>query len=162
MRPSGASSTTSTSPSRSPETDPSSADAVKGIIPREWLDGDERELGTVSEGYLQGLVPSEMSEPRPTVATERRVVMLDEADTAPARAGGVKGISFQVPWARVHGYWQGKMALPPERWREGPEAAVVVLVLDPEVAGGQDVVIRSDLASWVDVCRTVGIAEIVD
>jgi len=135
---------------------------VKGIIPRRWLDGDERELELVGEGYLQGLVPSEMSESMPTTATERRVVMLNGAVGLPVRGARRSGIFFEVPWARVHGYWQGVMPLPPERWRDGPEAAVLVLVLDPEAGGGQDVVLRSNLSSWVDVCRTIGIAEIVD
>lgn len=136
---------------------------MKGIIPRKWLDGDERDLGLVGEGYLQGLVPSEMSEAMPTTATERRVVMLGGPGDAAARtAARAKAIFFQVPWACVHGYWQGTMPLPPERWRDGPEGAVLVLVLDPEAAGGQDVVLRSNLASWVDACQTIGISEIID
>ncbi|CAN5709998.1 hypothetical protein BH24ACT2_BH24ACT2_09210 [soil metagenome] len=135
---------------------------MKGIIPRRWLDGDERELGLVGEGYLQGLTPSEMSDSMPTTATERRVVMLGGPAEPPARAGRARKIFFQVPWASVYGYWQGMMPLPPERWRDGPEAAVVVLVLDPQAAGGQDVVLRSNLASWVEACRTIGISEIVD
>ena len=135
---------------------------MKGIIPRKWLEGDEHELGFVGEGYLQGLVPSEMSETMPTTATERRVVMVGEPSEAPPRARGIPGIFFQVPWASVCGYWQGVMPLPPERWRDGPDATVVVLVLDPEAAGGKDVVIRTNLAAWVDACRRVGIAEIVD
>lgn len=136
---------------------------MKGIIPRKWLEGDERELGLVGEGYLQGLIPSEMSDSMPTTATERRVVMLGEPAEAAARASRPRnGIYFQVPWACVCGYWQGLMPLPPERWREGPEAAVVVLVLEPEAAGGKDVVLRSNLASWVDACRAIGIPEIVD
>ena len=135
---------------------------MKGIIPRRWLEGDERDLGLVGEGYLQGLIPSEMSDSMPTTATERRVVMLDGPGEPTPRAARARNIFFQVPWASVHGYWQGMMPLPPERWRDGPEAAVVVLVLDPEAAGGQDVVLRSNVASWVDACRTIGISEIVD
>ncbi len=136
---------------------------MKGIIPRRWLDKDEHELGFVGEGYLQGQIPSEMSESMPTTATERRVVMLDDPVESPGRPGSrAQGVFFQVPWARVHGYWQGMMPLPPERWRDGPEAAVLVLVLDPEAAAGQDVVLRSNLASWVDACRTIGISEIID
>jgi len=135
---------------------------VKGIIPRRWLDGEERELGLVGEGYLQGLIPSEMSDSMPTTATERRVVMLGGPAEPLARAGRARNIFFQVPWASVYGYWQGMMPLPPERWRDGPEAAVVVLVLDPQAAGGQDVVLRSNLASWVEACRTIGISEIID
>ncbi len=98
----------------------------------------------------------------PTTATERRVVMLGGPGEPPARAGRARNIFFQVPWASVYGYWQGMMPLPPERWRDGPETAVVVLVLDPQAAGGQDVVLRSNLASWVEACRTIGISEIID
>lgn len=134
---------------------------MKGIIPRKWLEAGERELGLVGEGYLQGLVPSEMSESMPTTATERRVVMLGEAGEAPP-AGRTPGIHFQIAWACVCGYWRGPMPLPPERWREGPEGTVLVLVLDPEAGGGRDVVIRDNLASWEDACRTIGIPEIVD
>ncbi len=135
---------------------------MKGIIPRRWLDDDERELGVVGEGYLQGKIPSEMSESMPTTATERRVVMLGGPAEPPTRPGRARGIFFQAPWTCVHGYWQGMMSLPPERWRDGPEAAVLVLVLNPETAGGQDVVLRSNLASWVDACRTIGLSEIID
>lgn len=135
---------------------------MKSLIPRKWLDGDERELGVVGEGYLQGMVPTEMSDSVPTTATERRVVMLGGLDDHEGRAGRANAIVFQVPWASVHGYWQGVMPLPPERWRDGPEGRVVVLVLNPEAAGGQDVVLRSNLVSWVEACRTVGIPEILD
>lgn len=132
------------------------------MIPRNLLDADERELDVVGEGYLQGLVPSEMSDARPTTATERRVMMLrDGGDPLPS-SGRNDGIFFQVPWASVNGYWQGSMPLPPERWRDGPEGAVLVLVLDPEAAGGQDVVLRTNLSSWVETCQTIGISEIVD
>ncbi len=135
---------------------------MKSLIPRKWLDGDERELGVVGEGYLQGMVPTEMSDSVPTTATERRVVMLGGLDDHEGREGRANAIVFQVPWASVHGYWQGVMPLPPERWRDGPEGRVVVLVLNPEAAGGQDVVLRSNLVSWVEACRTVGIPEILD
>lgn len=135
---------------------------MKGIIPRKWLDGDERELGLVAEGYLQGLVPSEMSDAMPTTATDRRVLMLGERDPRLDHDRQPDGIFFQVPWASVHGYWQGSMPLPPERWRDGPEGDVVVLVLDPEAAGGQDVVLRSNLPAWVEACQRLGISEIVD
>lgn len=149
-------------PSPSPDLRPNlPPDTVKGIIPRKWLEADERELGLVAEGYLQGLVPSEMSESMPTTATERRVVMLARPGEAPS-PGRTTGIHFQVPWACVCGYWRGRMPLPPERWRDGPEAAVLVLVLDPEAGEGKDVVIRDHLASWEDACRTIGIPEIVD
>ncbi len=135
---------------------------VRSLIPRTSLEHDERELDLVGEGYLQGLVPSEMSESTTTTATERRVVMLAGPADPEGRGGAAQAIVFEVPWASVHGYWQGMMPLPPERWRDGPEGEVVVLVLDPEVAEGQDVVLRSNLASWVEACREIGIPEIVD
>ncbi|MDP9453699.1 MAG: hypothetical protein M3P97_10015 [Actinomycetota bacterium] len=135
---------------------------MRSLIPPEWLERDERALDLVGEGYLQGLVPSEMSESSPTTATQRRVVMLAGLADAQGAGGRASAITFQVAWASVHGYWRGVMPLPPERWREGPEGEVVVLVLDPEVAEGQDVVLRSNLASWVDACREIGIPEILD
>ncbi|HWH35513.1 MAG TPA: hypothetical protein VNT56_09385 [Acidimicrobiales bacterium] len=135
---------------------------MKGIIPRKWLDGDERELDLVGEGYLQGLVPSEMSDAMPTTATERRVMMLGERDPRLDHGRRPDRIFFQVPWTSVHGYWQGSMPLPPERWRDGPEGDVVVLVLDPEAAGGQDVVLRSNLPAWIEACQRIGISEIFD
>ena len=134
---------------------------MKGIIPRKWLEADERQLGLIGEGYLQGQIPSEMSESMATTATDRRVVMLAYHGQAPP-SGRAKGIHFQISWACVCGYWRGQMPLPPERWRDGPEASVLVLVLDPEAGGGKDVVIRDNLASWEDACRTIGISEIVD
>lgn len=135
---------------------------MKSLIPRTSLEHDESELDLVGEGYLQGLVPSEMSESAPTTATERRVVMVGGLTDLQGRSGPARVIVFEVPWASVYGYWQGLMPLPPERWRDGPEGEVVVLVLDPEVADGQDVVLRSNLASWVEACREIGIPEIVD
>lgn len=150
------------SPSPSPDLRPNPPpDTVKGIIPGKWLEADERQLALVGEGYLQGQVPSEMSESMPTTATDRRVVMLAQPGEPPP-SGRVAGIYFQIPWACVCGYWRGQMPLPPERWREGPEASVLVLVLDPEAGGGKDVVIRDNLASWEDACRAIGISEIVD
>ncbi len=116
----------------------------------------------VGEGYLQGLMPTDMSDAVVTVATERRVVMLGGLSDLEGRRGRANAIVFEVPWASVFGYWQGLMPLPADRWREGPEAQVVVLVLDPEVADGHDVVIRSNLAPWVEACRTIGIPEILD
>lgn len=135
---------------------------MKSLIPRKWLDADERELDVAGEGYLQGLVPTEMSDSVPTTATERRVVMLGGLADHEGRNARANAIVFQVPWASVHGYWQGVMPLPPERWRDGPEGQVIVLVLNPEAAGGQDVVLRSNLDSWVAACRAIGIPEILD
>ncbi len=135
---------------------------MRSLIPRHWLHGDEHELGVVGEGYLQGLMPTEMSDPVVTAATERRVVMLGGLSDLEGRAGRANAIVFEVPWTSVYGYWRGLMPLPPDRWREGPEGQVVVLVLDPEVAEGHDVVIRSNLGAWVEACRTIGIPEILD
>lgn len=135
---------------------------MRSLIPRQWLEVDERELGVVGEGYLQGLMPTEMSEPVVTAATERRVVMLGGLGDLEGRSGRANAIVFQVPWASVYGYWQGLMPLPADRWREGPEAQVVVLVLDPEAADGHDVVLRSNLGAWVEACGTVGVPEILD
>lgn len=134
---------------------------MRGLIPQQWLEGDEHELGVVGEAYLQGLFPSEMSEAVATTATERRVVMLGGLADLEGH-GEADVIVFQVPWASVYGYWQGVMPLPPERWRDGPEGPVVVLVLDPDIADGQDVVIRSHLDAWVEACAAMGVPEILD
>lgn len=131
---------------------------MKSGIPPKWLEDGERELGVLGHAYLQGVDLAEVSESRPAAATERRVVVLDGG----ADGQRPSGIFFQVPWTCVVGYWVGTMPFPPELWREGPDGEVVVLVLDPEVTGGQDVVIRSDLDAWVGAIRSVGIPEIRD
>ncbi|HEV2068322.1 MAG TPA: hypothetical protein VGR26_00850 [Acidimicrobiales bacterium] len=132
------------------------------MIPRKWLDDGERELSVAGEAYLQGVPLAEVSVSHHTVATQRRIVMLDGVGGPRARGLRPSGIFFQVPWSCVHGYWTGVMPFPPELWREGPEGEVVVLVLDPEAAGGRDVVIHSNLPAWVAASRDVGIPEIRD
>jgi hypothetical protein len=62
----------------------------------------------------------------------------------------------------VVGYWTGVLPLPPELWREGPRREVVVLMLDPEVAAGQDLVIRSNLDSWIAAIGDAGVPHVVD
>lgn len=126
------------------------------MIPTEWLHEGERDLGVVGDGYLQGIVLAESSASTVTVATERRILMLDLAGAGPER------ISFQVPWESVVGYWTGVLPLPAELWREGPRREVVVLMLDPEVAAGQDVVIRTNLEDWIAAIGERGIPQVVD
>jgi hypothetical protein len=133
---------------------------VKGGIPPKLLEGDERELGVVGDAFLQGVLLAEVSPSKCAVATQRRVLMLDGVGSG-GSAGG-SSIFFQVPWSSVHGYWTGVLPFPPELWREGPEGEVVVLVLDPNAAGGKDLVIRSNLDRWISASRKIGLREIVD
>ncbi len=128
------------------------------MIPAELLYEGERELGVVGDGYLQGVALAESSASTPTAATQRRVLMFDTADAG----SEVPKVSFQVPWASVVGYWTGVLPLPAELWREGPRSEVVVLMLDPEAAGGQDIVIRSNLDAWIDAICQVGVPQVVD
>jgi ABC-type uncharacterized transport system YnjBCD ATPase subunit len=128
---------------------------VKSKLPRSWLEDGERDLGLDGEAFLQGMVAADASGSKHVVASERRVVMIDGAHEA-------GGILFQVPWTSVWGYWLGVLGFPPELWREGPEGDVAVLMLDPEASDGQDVVIRSNVASWVTAIRALGIPEIID
>jgi hypothetical protein len=132
------------------------------MMPRKWLDDGEHELGLEGEAYLQGVSLAEVSLSKPITATERRIVMLDGVTDRRGASERASRIFFEVPWTCVHGYWQGVMPFPPELWREGPEGEVVVMVLDPQAAGGQDVVIRSNLPSWVAASHQVGIPEIRD
>ncbi|MDP9019682.1 MAG: hypothetical protein M3N25_02580 [Actinomycetota bacterium] len=132
------------------------------MIPRKFLGGGERELGVVGEAVLQGVVLAEVSPSKHAVATERRIVMLEDGSHEPAASAEAASIFFQVPWTSVYGYWTGVLPFPPELWREGPEGRVVVLVLDPGAAGGKDLVIRSNLESWVSASRNAGVPEIVD
>lgn len=129
------------------------------MIPVEWLDDGERDLGVVGDGYLQGMVLAESSVSTRTAATERRILMFDAGTN---RASAPAKIVFQVPWASVVGYWSGVLPLPAELWREGPRREVVVLMLDPEVAGGQDLVIRSNLDDWMAAIRQAGVPQVVD
>ncbi len=135
---------------------------MKSMIPRGLLGGGERELGVAGEAFLQGVVLAEVSPSKRAVATERRIVMLDGGSQGRVTSASGASIFFQVPWCSVYGYWTGVLPFPPELWREGPEGNVVVLVLDPGAAGGKDVVIRSNLESWVSASRDAGVPEIVD
>ena len=127
------------------------------MIPRDWLHDGEHELGVVGDGYLQGVVLAESSASTPTAATERRILMFE-----PAGRHGAARIVFQVPWESVVGYWTGVLPLPAELWREGPRREVVVLMLDPEAAGGQDIVLRSNLDAWIAAIRRAGVPQVVD
>lgn len=132
------------------------------MIPRKFLGGGERELGVVGEAFLQGVVLAEVSPSKRAVATERRILMLEGGSHGHSAPGRAASIFFQVQWSSVYGYWTGVLPFPPELWREGPEGRVVVLVLDPGAAGGKDLVIRSNLESWVSASRDVGVSQIVD
>lgn len=128
----------------------------------EWLEHGERHLGVVGDGYLQGVLLSQVSASRVAVATERRIVMLEGAELAGdgwVRSGRV---CLGVPWAMVHGMWRGVMPFPPELWRQGPEGDVVVFALDPTAAAGRDLVICSNTDAWATAARSIGIAEIHD
>lgn len=127
-----------------------------------WLGEGEHELGIDGEAFLQGVVLAEVSGSKHTVATQRRVVMLDDVAGGAGRGASGNGIFFEVGWESVRGYWTGVLGFPAELWREGPEGEVTVLMLDPEVAEGQDLVIRSNLGSWVTAIRGLAIPEIVD
>ncbi len=129
------------------------------MIPAEWLHDGERELGVVGDGYLQGIVLAESSASNRTAATERRILMFAPGTEA---ASAAPKVGFEVPWASVVGYWTGVLPLPPELWREGPRGEVVVLMLDPEAAGGQDIVIRTNVDAWVLAARQAGVPHVVD
>ncbi|MDP9419329.1 MAG: hypothetical protein M3P53_04130 [Actinomycetota bacterium] len=129
------------------------------MIPSDWLHDGERDLRVVGDGYLQGIVLAESSASTRAAATEQRILMFDPGVDA---TSGTARLVFQVPWASVVGYWTGVLPLPAELWREGPRGEVVVLMLDPEVAGGQDVVIRSNLEAWIAAIRQVGVPQVVD
>ena len=128
-----------------------------------WLASGEHELeGACGEGFLQGILLSELSAPHYTTATERRIVMFEE--TTRDRRGRLrgKGISLEVPWSKVHSYWTGVMPFPPDMWREGPEGEVIMFTLDPLAADGRDIVVwpRTDL--WVAAVTAIGVPELKD
>lgn len=128
-----------------------------------WLAAGERELeGACGEGFLQGILLSEVSAPCYTVATERRIVMCD--DVARDRRGKVqvRSISLEVPWSRVCAYWVGVVPFPPDLWREGPEGKVVMFTLEPEVAGGRDIVVWPHSEAWTSAAQAMGIPELHD
>lgn len=128
-----------------------------------WLDRGERELqGATGDGYLQGMLLSETTKPCFTVATERRIVMLEDVTRGRAGRLRAKGITFEVPWSMVKGYWTGVLPLPPDLWRAGPEGEVIVFTLDPLTAGGQDLVVRVTSPAWLEATRAMGVPEVRD
>ena len=134
-----------------------------GTRPVRWLAAGERELdGACGDGFLQGILLSEVSAPRYTIATERRIVMSEE--TIRDRRGKVhiKTIGLEVPWTRVCAYWLGVVPFPPDMWREGPEGEVVVFTLEPEAADGRDLVVWPRTDGWLAAARTMGVPEMRD
>lgn len=131
-----------------------------------WLEPGEHEVdGLASQGFLQGILLSEVSEPRPTVATQRRIVMFRESPDAGRRTrvrGRSRDVCFDVPWSMVKGYWTGIMPFPPDLWRVGPEGEVVVFSLDPAVADGHDLVVLLTSRAWVDLAQSLEIPEVRD
>ena len=128
-----------------------------------WLAAGERELeGAHGDGFLQGVLLSDLSAPRYTIATERRIVMSEE--TARDRRGRVQitSIGLEVPWSRVCAYWLGVVPFPPDMWREGTEGEVIVFSLDPEVADRCDLVVWPRTEAWTAAARAMGILQLDD
>lgn len=128
-----------------------------------WLDPGEHELpGLSGDGYLQGILLSEVSQPRYTTATDRRLVMLDEP--VKGRRGKLRprSVHFEVPWTSVMGYWTGVMPFPPDLWRVGHEGEVIVFSLDPAVADGQDLVVLLTTPEWIKASQRMGITPVRD
>lgn len=128
-----------------------------------WLAAGERELeGTHGDGFLQGLFLSDISAPCYTVATERRILMLEGVTRDRRGRTRATGVSFEVPWSAVRGFWTGIMPFPPDLWRSGPDGPVIVLCLDPDATGGKDLVVHSAAEAWVGACRAMGIERVKD
>lgn len=128
-----------------------------------WLADGERELeGASGEGFLQGILLSEVSAPRYTTATERRIVMFDEVTRDRRGKVRVKGICLEVPWDRVCAYWTGVMPFPPDMWRTGPEGEVIVFTLDPAAADGHDIVVWPRSEGWMAAARAMGVPQLID
>ncbi len=128
-----------------------------------WLAAGEREFeGACGQGFLQGILLSEVSAPRYTTATERRIVMCDEV--ARDRRGKVTdaNISLQVPWTRVCAYWLGVVPFPPDMWREGPDGEVIIFTLEPEAADGRDIVVWPRTEAWTAAATAMGVPELKD
>ncbi len=128
-----------------------------------WLEAGEQELeGLCGDGYLQGILLSEVSQPRYTTATDRRLVMLEEP--VKGRRGKLRPrtVCFEVPWTKVRGYWTGVMPFPPDLWRVGHEGEVIVFSLDPVVADGQDLVVLLTTPAWVTTSQRMGIPPVRD
>ena len=128
-----------------------------------WLAAGERELeGACGEGFLQGILLSEVSAPCRVAATERRIVLFQDGATD-GRGRTRRGtISLEVPWSKVHAYWTGVVPFPPDMWREGPEGDVIMFTLDPDAAGGRDIVVFPRTEAWLAAVRTMGVPELVD
>ncbi|MGH9150087.1 MAG: hypothetical protein ACRD0D_02815 [Acidimicrobiales bacterium] len=125
--------------------------------------GGERLIdGVTGDGYLQGILLGETTEPRFTAATDHRVVMLQSQAGVGRRGVRPASVVFEVPWTSVQGWWAGIMPLPPDLWRVGPEAEVVVLALDPTAAAGKDLVVLMNTDAWVSASRARGIEHIRD
>lgn len=128
-----------------------------------WLAAGEYQLeGASGEGFLQGILLSEVSAPRYTTATQRRIVMFDEAARDRRGRARVRDISLEVPWDRVCAYSTGVMPFPPDMWRQGPEGEVVIFTLDPLVADGRDIVVWPRSDAWTDAARAMGVPELRD
>lgn len=129
----------------------------------QWLASGERELdGACGQGFLQGILLSEVSAPRYTIATERRIVMCE--DVTRDRRGNVHvaSIALEIPWRRVCAYWLGVVPFPPDMWREGPEGEVIMFTLEPEAADGRDIVVWPRTAAWTTAARAMGVPELKD
>jgi hypothetical protein len=128
-----------------------------------WLAAGEYELeGASGDGFLQGILLSELSEPRYTTATQRRIVMFDQVTRDRRGRVKVQNISLEVPWARVCAYSTAVMPFPPDMWRQGPEGEVVIFTLDPLVADGRDIVVWPRTDAWTAAARAMGIPELKD
>lgn len=128
-----------------------------------WLAAGEYELeGASGQGFLQGILLSEMSAPRYTVATERRIVMCDEVSRDAHGKVDVSSICLEVPWRRVCAYWLGVVPFPPEMWRDGPDGEVIVFTLEPEVADGCDIVVWPRTDAWTAAATVMSIPRLHD
>ncbi|HET7487233.1 MAG TPA: hypothetical protein VFJ85_04845 [Acidimicrobiales bacterium] len=128
-----------------------------------WLAAGERRLdGACGDGFLQGILLSEISAPCYTLATERRIVMCDDVERDRRGNVDVRSISLEVPWSRVCAYWVGVMPFPPDMWRHGHEGRVVMFTLEPEVADGKDIVVWPNEEAWTAAARAMGVPELRD
>ncbi|HUR17908.1 MAG TPA: hypothetical protein VMZ51_03100 [Acidimicrobiales bacterium] len=128
-----------------------------------WMDAGEHELdGLAGDGYLQGILLSEVSQPRYTMATDRRLVMLEDQLRGKRPKLRSRNIFFEVPWTMVKGYWTGVMPFPPDLWRVGHEGEVIVFSLDPALADGQDLVVLLTTPEWVSTSERFGIPQVRD
>jgi len=128
-----------------------------------WLAAGEHELeGACGEGFLQGILLSEVSAPRFTTATQRRIVMFEEIGRDRRDRVRLKDISLEVPWEKVCAFSTCVMPFPPDMWREGPEGEVVVFTLDPLAADGRDIVVWPSIDAWTAAARTMGVPELKD